>query len=173
MSFCHKLWYSNPNIFSTRWRRPLIFQTTKAVILNNLSLKYQIWTPSDCKDIEIRKFAFVPKTQFLYISACQIYVNISRKSSWKWAFQALPGQMKTWCRAPSPGPRFIRAHLYQACITRVCSKSLNSFKGTLPDNLDGSSKLLYSKELGWFSQPQMGFSFFSIFCLTLRIFGSL
>ena len=47
------------------------------------------------------------------------------------------------------------------------------FKGTLPDNLGKSSKLLYSKELGWFSQPQMGFSFFSIFCLTLRIFGSL
>ena len=26
--------------------------------------------------------------------------------------------------------------------------------GTSPDNLDGASKLLYLKELGWFSQPQ-------------------
>ena len=32
-----------------------------------------------------------------------------------------------------------------------------SFKGTIPDNLDRSSKLLYSKELGWFSQPQTTF----------------
>ena len=28
------------------------------------------------------------------------------------------------------------------------------FKGASPHNLDESSKLLYSKELGWFSQPQ-------------------
>ena len=32
-----------------------------------------------------------------------------------------------------------------------------SFKGTIPANLDRSSKLLYSKELGWFSQPQTTF----------------
>ena len=36
LSFCHKLWYSKP--FLTRCRRSLIFKTTKAVILNNLSL---------------------------------------------------------------------------------------------------------------------------------------
>ena len=35
---------------------------------NNLSLKYQRFTPSDCQDIEIRQFEFVTKTQFLYIS---------------------------------------------------------------------------------------------------------
>ena len=35
---------------------------------NNLSLKYQRFTPSDCQDKEIRKFEFVTKTQFLYIS---------------------------------------------------------------------------------------------------------
>ena len=33
---------------------------------NNLSLKYQTFTPSGCKDIGIRKFEFVAKTQFLY-----------------------------------------------------------------------------------------------------------
>ena len=33
--------------------------------LNNLSLKYQRFTPSGCRDIDIRKFEFVAKTQFL------------------------------------------------------------------------------------------------------------
>jgi len=32
---------------------------------NNLSLKYQRFTSSDCKDIGIRQFEFVTKTQFL------------------------------------------------------------------------------------------------------------
>ena len=32
---------------------------------NNLSLKYQRFTPLGCKDIGIRKFKFVSKTQFL------------------------------------------------------------------------------------------------------------
>ena len=32
---------------------------------NNLSLKYQRCWPSGCKDIGIRKFEFVAKTQFL------------------------------------------------------------------------------------------------------------
>ena len=31
----------------------------------NLSLKYQSFSPSSCKDIGIRKFEFVTKTQFL------------------------------------------------------------------------------------------------------------
>ena len=34
---------------------------------NNLSLKYQRFTPSDWKDIGIRKFDFVAKTQFIKI----------------------------------------------------------------------------------------------------------
>ena len=33
---------------------------------NNLSLKYLRFTPSGFKGIEIRKFEFVAKTQFLY-----------------------------------------------------------------------------------------------------------
>ena len=32
---------------------------------NNLSLKNQRFTPSDCKDIGIRTFEFVAKTQFI------------------------------------------------------------------------------------------------------------
>ena len=33
---------------------------------NNLSLKYQMFIPSVCNDIGIRKFEFVIRTQFLY-----------------------------------------------------------------------------------------------------------
>ena len=33
---------------------------------NRSSFKYQRFTPSGCKDIGIRKFEFVSKTQFLY-----------------------------------------------------------------------------------------------------------
>ena len=66
LSFCHKLWLSNPYIFATRCRRPLIFQTMISVISNCLSLKYQRFTPSGCKEIMFRKCMFVAKTQFLY-----------------------------------------------------------------------------------------------------------
>ena len=34
---------------------------------NDLSWKYQRFTSSGCKDIGIRKFEFVAKTQFLYL----------------------------------------------------------------------------------------------------------
>ena len=37
-----------------------------SVTPNNLSLKYQKFTPSGCKNIGIRKLKFVTKTQFLY-----------------------------------------------------------------------------------------------------------
>jgi len=45
--------------------RPYIFQTMKSVRSKYLSLKYQMFTPSGYKDIEIRKFEFVAKIQFL------------------------------------------------------------------------------------------------------------
>ena len=45
-------------------RRPLIFQTMTAVLLINLSLKYQLCAPLNSKDKGIRKLAFVAKTQF-------------------------------------------------------------------------------------------------------------
>ena len=64
LSFCHKLWFSYPYIFATQCRRTLIFQTMNHVRPNNLSLKYHRFAPSGCKDIQIRKFEFVAKTQF-------------------------------------------------------------------------------------------------------------
>jgi len=42
---------------------------------NNLSLKYQRFTPSDREGIGIRKFEFVAKTQFLY--ECAILKRLS------------------------------------------------------------------------------------------------
>ena len=44
LSFCHKLWVSNFNIVATQCRRPLIFQTSKDIRSNNVSLKYQKFT---------------------------------------------------------------------------------------------------------------------------------
>ena len=37
-------------------RKPQIFQTMNSLKLNNLSMKYQRFTPTGCKDIEMRKF---------------------------------------------------------------------------------------------------------------------
>ena len=62
----HKLWFSNPYIFATHWRRPWIFPTMNYIRSNNLSLKWQRFTPSGWKDIWIRQFKFVSKTQFLW-----------------------------------------------------------------------------------------------------------
>ena len=53
-----------PNIFATRCRRPLIFQTMNYVTSRCQSLKYGRFTISGCKDVVIRKFEFVVKTQF-------------------------------------------------------------------------------------------------------------
>ena len=66
LSFCHKLWFSNSYNLATHSPRPLIFQTINSVRSNSLSLKYQRFTPSGCKDIEVRKCDFVAKTQFLW-----------------------------------------------------------------------------------------------------------
>ena len=38
---CHKLWFSNPYIFATQCRRPLIFQA-----INYVKSKYDIWRTS-------------------------------------------------------------------------------------------------------------------------------
>ena len=59
LSFSHKHWFSIPCILATQCRRPLIFQTINYVRPKNLSFKYQRSTPSDCKDICIRKFELV------------------------------------------------------------------------------------------------------------------
>ena len=53
---------------------PRFFPTLNYVGSHNLSLKYQRVTASGCKDIKIRKKAFVAKTQFLYIYILSICV---------------------------------------------------------------------------------------------------
>ena len=65
LSFCHKLRFSNSYNLANRFPRPLIFQTINSGSPNSLSLKYQRFTPSGCKDIGVRKCKFVAKTQFL------------------------------------------------------------------------------------------------------------
>ena len=44
---------------------PKIFQAMHSARLNNPSLKYQMVTPPDCKEVGIKQFEFVAKTQFL------------------------------------------------------------------------------------------------------------
>ena len=65
LSLCHQLWFFNTYIFAAQCRRPEIFQSMNYVRSNNLSLKYQRFTPSGCTDIGIRIFEFATKTQFL------------------------------------------------------------------------------------------------------------
>ena len=53
LSLCHKLWFSSHCIFGTKCCRPYIFQNMNSVRSNNLSLKYQRFTTSCSKDIEV------------------------------------------------------------------------------------------------------------------------
>ena len=46
------------SLHAVRFCRPLIFHIINYVRLKNLSLKYQRFTASGCKDIGIRKFEF-------------------------------------------------------------------------------------------------------------------
>jgi len=68
IEFCHKLLFSNHRIFGTRCCRPLIFQTMNYVRSNNHSLKYQRLISLVRRNIGIRLFEFVAKTQFLFLS---------------------------------------------------------------------------------------------------------
>ena len=61
-----KLKLSNSFIFATWSSWSFIFQTKNSARFNSQTLKYQKFTPSDCKDIGIRKFKFNAKNQFLY-----------------------------------------------------------------------------------------------------------
>ena len=66
LSFCHKLEISNPYIFATGWRKPLIFQTYMIWSNRNHSLKYLRSMSLGWKDIGIRKSKLVAKTQFVW-----------------------------------------------------------------------------------------------------------
>ena len=65
LSLCHKLWFSDLNIFGTQCRKLLIFQTYIIWSNKSHSLKYQRFTTLESKDIGIRKSEFEAKTQFL------------------------------------------------------------------------------------------------------------
>ena len=65
LTLCHKLWFSNPNIFGTQCRKPLIFQTYIFWSNKSHSLKYQRFTTLESKDIGIRKSEFDANSQFL------------------------------------------------------------------------------------------------------------
>ena len=65
LSFCHKLKYSDSNIFATLLWKPFIFQTLVILFISINSLKYLRSTALGCKDIEFRKSEFVAKTQLL------------------------------------------------------------------------------------------------------------
>ena len=64
LSLCHKLLFSNSYIFAILCYR---LQTKISVRSNNLSLKYQKFSWLGMKDIGLRKFEFVAKSQFLYL----------------------------------------------------------------------------------------------------------
>ena len=65
LTLCFKLWFSNPNIFGTQCRKPLIFQTYIFWSNKSHSLKFQRFMTLESKDIGIRKSEFVAKSQFL------------------------------------------------------------------------------------------------------------
>jgi len=46
------------------------------ILSNNLSLKHQRFTLSGCKDIKIRKFDFVAKTQFLNLQLPSLEIHV-------------------------------------------------------------------------------------------------
>ncbi len=64
---------SSISLQAAQCRRPLIFQTINSVRPNNLSLRYLRFTSSDCKDIGIRQFECVTKTQFLLSNMERIF----------------------------------------------------------------------------------------------------
>ena len=90
MSFCHKLRFSNPYLFSTQCRWPLIFQTMNKS--NNLSLKSPRFKPSGCRDIGIRTFKFVAKTQFHFFPI-ELYLGVLLP--W-WSGKVLSGTVVNW-----------------------------------------------------------------------------
>ena len=75
LSFCHKLEFSNPYIFATGWRKPLILQTYMIWSNRNHSLKYLRSMSLGCKDIGIGKSKFVAKTQFLSFDIFRIFIK--------------------------------------------------------------------------------------------------
>ena len=53
------------------------------ILSNNLSLKHQRFTLSGCKDIKIRKFDFVAKTQFLNLQLPSLKIHVKNVHNYK------------------------------------------------------------------------------------------
>ena len=112
-----------PYIFATRCRRPFIFPTNNSVRLDILSFKYQRFTPSCGKDIEIRKFYFLAKTQFLSEKYC-LFVEFDKiivriRPSWRvWLVTAMyllvmdQPLMQLWSRIQNYSRRLFTGNLY-------------------------------------------------------------
>ena len=75
---------TNWDVLATHCRWPLIFQTIISVRSNILNLKYQRITPLGCKDIKIRKFEFVAKTQFLFFKIRKNIKTAITRKLWNW-----------------------------------------------------------------------------------------
>ena len=104
LSLCHKFRFSDPYIFAIRCFRPFISQTVNYVGPNNLSLKYKRFTPSGYKDIEIRKFEFVTKTQFLWWITKK-YLNYGGQIKLKFKFKrsgSTSDKLRSISSAPFP-----------------------------------------------------------------------
>ena len=67
LNFCHKLRFLNPYIMANQWRRLKQFQTIKYVCFNNLSLDYQRFTPTGCKDIVVKNLSLWQKLNSFHI----------------------------------------------------------------------------------------------------------
>ena len=76
LTLCHKLWFSNPNIFGTQCRKHLIFQTYIFWSNKSHSLKFLRFTTLESKDIRIRKSEFVAKRQFLLCQVIRSRINL-------------------------------------------------------------------------------------------------
>ena len=65
--YCYKLLFSYSYLLAIQCRRSLILQTMHSgrSNINNLIMKYQRFKPSGGKNIGIRKFEFVTKSQVL------------------------------------------------------------------------------------------------------------
>ena len=111
LSFCHKLWFSNSDNLTTRFPRPLIFQTINSVRLNSLSLKYQRFTPSRCLDIGVRKCEFVAKTQFLYRIYLTFFILIKLLFNLILPFLIFYSKLIKW---PNPCNNYLFTSLYSS-----------------------------------------------------------
>ena len=96
LSFCHKRGFLNPYICATH-RRPLIFQTVNSARSNSLKFELSRFKQSGCKDIGIKKFEFMARTQLIWIwiwlfTQFKLILLLTRTN--KWCFNSKPQKKK-------------------------------------------------------------------------------